>query len=69
MIIPLNRATCRLCLKEAEYIATVRGEYPAYYCKEHAYKVVDNDQPEFIVNCPNCDCLFGVNSGVGKCIR
>lgn len=30
-------------------------------CEEHAEFVVDQGGPEYIVSCPNCDCLFGVN--------
>ncbi len=34
---------------------------PAYYCDEHASEVVEEDTPEYAVNCPNCDCRFGVD--------
>jgi translation initiation factor 2 beta subunit (eIF-2beta)/eIF-5 len=32
-------------------------------CTEHAKDVVEYTRysPEYAVNCPNCDCYFGVN--------
>lgn len=30
-------------------------------CEEHAYEVADKQSPEYIVDCPNCKCRFGVN--------
>jgi hypothetical protein len=33
----------------------------AVYCLDHARIVSDEHSPEYIENCPNCGCHFGVN--------
>jgi hypothetical protein len=30
-------------------------------CEDHAYEAADRGHPEYVVNCPNCNCKFGVN--------
>lgn len=30
-------------------------------CDDHALKTASNDSSEYIVDCPNCRCVFGVN--------
>lgn len=30
-------------------------------CEDHANIVVERDDPEYVVDCPNCKCRFGVN--------
>lgn len=32
----------------------------AAYCEQHASKIALGDNPEYIVDCPNCGCRFGV---------
>lgn len=34
---------------------------PAVYCDTHARMVADEDSPEYISDCPNCGCTYGVN--------
>jgi len=31
------------------------------YCEDHAVEVADQGSPEYTVECPKCDCRFGVN--------
>lgn len=31
------------------------------YCEKHAKLIVDARYPEYVVDCPNCKCSFGVN--------
>jgi hypothetical protein len=31
------------------------------YCTKHADVVADEGDPEYVVDCPNCGCQFGVN--------
>lgn len=31
------------------------------YCEAHANLVSDEGTPEYVVGCPNCGCMFGVN--------
>lgn len=32
-----------------------------FYCEIHADSVSDEGSPEYVVSCPCCGCLFGVN--------
>ena len=57
------------CRKKAVEIASGRETYiendpghptPALYCEDHAAIVSDEQFPEYIVECPNCQCKFGV---------
>ena len=34
---------------------------PACYCKDHAFTVSEEGNPEYGNECPNCGCLHGVN--------
>ena len=34
---------------------------PARYCDTHSHIVADEDHPEYVSDCPNCGCRFGVN--------
>ena len=34
---------------------------PAWFCEKHARVVTNENNPEHIVDCPNCRCRFGVN--------
>lgn len=64
---PTETTTCAYedCEKEATDLACGRGERghpkPKMYCHAHADKVSDEECPEYIVICPNCNCQFGVN--------
>jgi len=57
------------CDKPATHIASGRKTYdhkgghsePNFYCEEHAEVVTEERFPEYVVNCPNCGCMFGVN--------
>ena len=55
------------CNKLATHIACGRDwdktGHPnvACYCSHHANIVSDERSPEYIVDCPNCGCAFGVN--------
>jgi len=31
------------------------------FCAEHAELVAGHRSPEYVVECPNCQCLLGVN--------
>jgi hypothetical protein len=31
-----------------------------FCCKDHAYRIINYDFPEYRVKCPNCGCEFGV---------
>lgn len=33
----------------------------ALYCDIHAHEVANSSRSEFIADCPNCGCMFGVN--------
>lgn len=55
-----------LCPKNAEVYARDRSDKnpksrPKKYCKHHAEVVAHRGNPEYTVNCPRCNCLFGVN--------
>lgn len=39
----------------------VPGSPVGLYCKTHARLVSDEGNPEYVVDCPNCKCRFGVN--------
>ena len=71
MIIRVS-GTCSFegCESQAEFIACGRATYdkecpghptPACYCREHMDEVADELFPEYIDQCPNCGCMFGVN--------
>jgi hypothetical protein len=58
------------CDRPATVIACGRETYgdpplghlePAFYCDEHARTVANQNHPEYIEDCPNCGCVFGVN--------
>ena len=50
------------CNNKATCIAYGRSEKePKLYCDAHAEVVCDQQAPEYVVNCPNCGCSFGVN--------
>ena len=34
---------------------------PGVYCELHANEVVGEGSPEYVDDCPNCGCGFGVN--------
>jgi hypothetical protein len=34
---------------------------PAVYCNKHARDVAFENSPEYIEDCPNCGCKFGIN--------
>jgi hypothetical protein len=49
------------CDEPAECLAAGRKGVVGVYCLNHALEVEDEDRPEYIVDCPNCGCGFGVN--------
>lgn len=59
------------CEAEATQVACGRAANESYgpaghprpnvYCDAHGYQVSDERSPEYIVECPNCGCGFGVN--------
>jgi hypothetical protein len=56
------------CNKNAKCIASGRSDYDGgghqevgVYCIDHARIVADERNPEYIDDCPNCGCMFGVN--------
>lgn len=59
------------CEKEAAQLAMGRDRFTFpesrismeidNYCAAHASVVASYDDPEYIVDCPNCGCKFGVN--------
>lgn len=46
--------------REGIYSPTPHAEVAAY-CKKHADIVAGESGPEYIQDCPNCKCRFGVN--------
>ena len=61
-------------IKECFELATVRAYkyvipvptdgdqgYTGYYCEKHALEVARSSSPEYVAQCPCCNCLFGVN--------
>lgn len=38
-----------------------KGHPLAVYCEAHANIVSREDGPEYVTECPNCKCYFGVN--------
>ena len=73
MIITKIKGNCQYegCDKPAEFIASGKeGGYRrdgevrhgvGLFCKEHTAIVADEGSPEYIDECPNCHCVFGVN--------
>lgn len=50
------------CEEVALWLAYSRHEKKVgAYCDFHYYQVLDEDYPEYGVDCPNCGCGFGVN--------
>jgi hypothetical protein len=51
------------CNRKATEIATGRDRFQeiSLYCEKHALVVEDDAHPEYTVECPNCNCRFGVN--------
>jgi hypothetical protein len=50
------------CTEPATHIAYGGVRHPlGVYCEPHAESVQHEDDPEYGVECPNCDCRFGVN--------
>lgn len=39
---------------------TVGSGYTGYYCESHAKEAARAGEPESVVMCPCCNCLFGV---------
>lgn len=33
----------------------------AVYCEQHSDHIMGRRNPEYVANCPNCGCVFGVN--------
>jgi hypothetical protein len=72
MIIEIPRdATCHFegCARPASHIAQGLPDWdddppawpaPAAYCEPHAREVAGEGRSEYLVDCPNCGCLFGV---------
>lgn len=54
--LPATTLACEKINKWGDY----RDEI-GMFCEEHARKVADTRIPEYIVDCPNCGCIFGVN--------
>lgn len=54
------------CQRDATVLAVCDLKHKTFlngiwaYCKEHALVVVQRPNPEYVVACPNCKCLFGV---------
>jgi len=62
------KLNCLFCAFEGcENVATevVKGRtgHPdiGAYCEAHAQEVEVEENPEYVVDCPNCGCRFGVN--------
>lgn len=64
------KGTCEYedCNEPATQIACGRISYLSHtghnlgcYCEYHSEIVADEDDPEYVVYCPNCGCAFGVN--------
>ena len=50
------------CMKEATTFAyNPKTLLVISTCEHHAMDVAESESPEYIVNCPNCKCKFGVN--------
>ena len=64
MLTPLSLPMCAWaeCDKRGIHIAYDRDKgRPLYYCDKHVIEAAENRSPEYVVNCPNCGCRFGVN--------
>jgi len=48
------------CQEEATCIAANRNKIGCY-CYKHGYNIAKEHKPEYLTECPNCDCIFGVN--------
>lgn len=50
------------CHKEGKNRAYSRKENQVdYYCDTHADEILSQGRPEYIQQCPDCGCKFGVN--------
>lgn len=53
------------CTNHATFIASGRTRQgdcvTGRFCSEHFPQVVAANHPEYVVDCPNCGCKFGVN--------
>lgn len=50
------------CTNKADHVVYDREEEVVKcLCSIHEYEVADSQAPEYIVDCPNCGCKFGVN--------
>ena len=51
------------CERPAEVLAVDRRHKYAVgsYCEEHATRIAEEDNPEYVVGYPNCGCLIPVN--------
>jgi len=65
MLEPPKVITCGYigCDKPVTNIAAgrVSSKIPRYFCEDHAQIVANEQEPEYVVSCPNCGCRFGVN--------
>jgi len=58
-----KRCEYKGCRKLAKNIVYRRGYGLGVYCDKHAEILLDEEwiDAEYLVNCPNCGCGFGVN--------
>ncbi len=56
-----NLAEFLACGKELHSEDHPSHPAPAHYCRTHMETVVDEGNPEYTAECPNCKCEFGVN--------
>ncbi len=54
-------ATHIACGRQYDRDAVKGHPTPGCYCEKHATAVADEHNPEYLDNCPNCGCLFGIN--------
>jgi len=56
------------CLRLAAWLAckkprtqnSCESSVPRVFCRKHAVEIINKANPEHVVGCPNCNCLFGV---------
>lgn len=53
-------ATVRAYVRPIPALTAGADGYTGYYCEKHAKEVVQKEVPEYVAQCPCCNCLFGV---------
>ena len=58
----IDNCECNGCNKKAVSIVFSRDRNKVIACcSEHTDEVIDEGRPEYHDQCPNCECLIGIN--------